>query len=75
MTLKQVHRPTRATVSPTRPDEETVSPPPPLDAQQGATPFQALLPVMGALSSVVMMVVLRNGNPPVSMIKIIQAAQ
>ena len=63
MTLQQVHRPTRSTVSPTPPGEETVSPPPPLDEQQGSTPFQALLPVMGAMSSVVMMVVLRNGNP------------
>lgn len=63
MTLQKVHRPTRTTVAPTQPEPETVAPPPALDAQQGATPFQALLPVVGATTSVLMMVVLRNGNP------------
>lgn len=63
MTLQQIHRPTRSTVAPTPPEPETVSPPPALDAQQGVTPMQTLLPVIGAMSSVLMMVVLRNGNP------------
>ncbi|MFS0701950.1 type VII secretion protein EccCa [Cellulomonas sp. 179-A 4D5 NHS] len=64
MTLTLVHRPTRSTVPLTRPEPEQIAPPPPLgDDPGGRTPLQFLLPVVGAMSSVVMMVVLRNGQP------------
>lgn len=64
MTLKLVHRPTRIT-RPIRPEpEELIAPPPAMaDGQVGGLPVQTLLPVIGALSSVVMIVVLRNSNP------------
>ena len=64
MSLKLVHRPTRIT-RPLRPeDEETIAPPPSMtDGQVGGLPVQTLLPVIGALSSVTMIIVLRNSNP------------
>jgi S-DNA-T family DNA segregation ATPase FtsK/SpoIIIE len=64
MTLRIVHRPTRIT-RPIQPEEgETIAPPPSMtDGQVGGLPIQTLLPVIGALSSVVMIVVLRNNNP------------
>ncbi|HZA03273.1 MAG TPA: type VII secretion protein EccCa [Propionibacteriaceae bacterium] len=64
MTLKLVHRPTRIT-RPLKPEaEEVVAAPPTLtDGQVGGLPVQTFLPVIGALSSVVMIVVLRNSNP------------
>jgi DNA segregation ATPase FtsK/SpoIIIE, S-DNA-T family len=64
MTLKLVHRPTRIT-RPLRPEAEEViaAPPTPTDGQAGGLPIQTFLPVVGALSSVVMIVVLRNNNP------------
>ena len=64
MSVKIVHRPTRTTTPMTRPDAEIIAPPPPLsDDQGGRTPLQFLLPIIGAMSSVVMMVVMRNGQP------------
>ena len=64
MTLKLVHRPTRIT-RPVTPDEpEVIAAPPTLaDGQVGGMPIQTFLPVVGALSSVVLIVVLRNSNP------------
>ncbi|MFC7403985.1 type VII secretion protein EccCa [Georgenia alba] len=63
MTVKLVHRPTRHTVPLERPQPETVSPPPPVDEDQARTPMQYMMPMIGALTSVTMMVVMRNGNP------------
>ncbi|MEV7972097.1 type VII secretion protein EccCa [Cellulomonas sp. NPDC089187] len=64
MTTTVVHRPTRSTVPLTPPGEKVLAAPPPLeDDRGGRTPLQFLLPVVGAMSSVVMMVVLRNGQP------------
>ena len=64
MTLQMVHRPTRIT-RPIRPDEaETIAAPPTItDGQVSGMPIQSFLPVIGALSSVIMIVVLRNNNP------------
>jgi S-DNA-T family DNA segregation ATPase FtsK/SpoIIIE len=59
-----VHRPTRVTTPVTRPDSEQLAPPPQLpEGPAGGIPLQSLLPVVGAISSVVMMVVLRGNNP------------
>jgi len=64
MTLRLVHRPTRITRPMQRDEEELLSPPPTLpEGQAGGLPLQTLLPIVGALSSVLMIVVLRNGNP------------
>ena len=64
MTLKTVHRPTRMTIPLERPGPESIAPPPPNDDDNaGRPPLQFLLPIIGALSSVVTMVVLRNGQP------------
>lgn len=63
MTRPLFRRPTRVTFPPSRPEPQVIPPPPALTAQSGAMPMQFLLPVIGGLSSVVMMVVLRNGQP------------
>jgi S-DNA-T family DNA segregation ATPase FtsK/SpoIIIE len=63
MTLHVVHRPTRATVPVTPPEPDLIAPPPLDEDTSGRTPLQFLLPIIGAMSSVVMMVVLRNGQP------------
>ena len=64
MTLQLVHRPTRIT-RPIKPDApETIAAPPTItDGQVSGMPIQSFLPVIGALSSVIMIVVLRNNNP------------
>ena len=64
MTLRLVHRPTRIT-RPIKPDTaETIAAPPTItDGHVGGMPIQSFLPVIGALSSVIMIVVLRNNNP------------
>ena len=64
MTLRLVHRPTRIT-RPIRPDTaETIAAPPTItDGHVSGMPIQSFLPVIGALSSVIMIVVLRNNNP------------
>ena len=64
MTRHLVHRPARLT-EPLRPaPAETISAPPTMtDGQVGGTAMHTLLPVLGALSSVTMIVVLRNNNP------------
>ena len=63
MTLRIIHRPARTTV-PLKPGaEEPVAPPPALtDAPLGGFPIQTLLPVLGAGTSVVVMVVLRGNQ-------------
>lgn len=59
-----VHRPARITTPLVRPDAEQLAPPPQLpEGPSGGVPLQSLLPVVGAVSSVVMMVVLRGNNP------------
>ncbi|MBB5642553.1 type VII secretion protein EccC [Cryobacterium roopkundense] len=61
MTLKLVHRPTRVTRPLRRPEPEIISPPPAMqDGAQGGVPIQALIPVLGAGTSVIMMVTLRG---------------
>ena len=64
MTLRLVHRPTRIT-RPLKAEarEEVAAPPTLTDGQVGGLPIQTFLPVVGALSSIVMIVVLRNSNP------------
>jgi len=58
-----VHRPTRVTLPVPPAEPETLAAPPPTVSDSGGTPLQFLLPMVGALSSVVMMVVMRNGQP------------
>jgi len=59
-----VHRPARVSTPLVRPDAEQLAPPPQLpEGPSGGIPLQSLLPVVGAVSSVVMMVVLRGNNP------------
>lgn len=60
---RQQQRPTRTTTPIERPEPIEIPAPPVLSATVNATPFQFMLPVVGALTSVVMMVVLRNGQP------------
>lgn len=64
MTLQLVHRPSRIT-RPIKPEApELIAPPPTItDGHVSGMPIQSFLPVIGALSSVVMIVVLRNNNP------------
>ncbi len=58
-----VHRPARSTAPTTPPAEQVLAAPPPLgEGNIGAMPLQMLLPVVGSMSSIVMMTVLR-GNP------------
>ncbi|KJQ54614.1 type VII secretion protein EccC [Microbacterium sp. SA39] len=63
MTRTLFHRPTRVTAPPSPPEPRLIPAPPSLEDQGGGMPLQFLLPLIGALSSVVMMVVLRNGQP------------
>ncbi|WP_062517002.1 type VII secretion protein EccCa [Demequina gelatinilytica] len=63
MTTRVVSRPARDTRPVERPEPRTLSAPPTLgDAPAGGLPLQSLLPVIGSMSSITMMVVLR-GNP------------
>lgn len=64
MTRRLVHRPTRVSRPLRAEDEEQLAPPPALtEGPVGGIPIQTLLPVVGSLSSIVMIVVLRNANP------------
>lgn len=58
-----VHRPTRSTLPLPTPESETLAAPPPVVTDAGGVPLQFLLPMVGAMSSVIMMVVMRNGQP------------
>jgi len=60
---RRIQRPTRTTTPLERPGPIEIPSPPTLGAEISPTPFQFLLPVVGALTSVVMMVVMRNGQP------------
>lgn len=64
MTVRLVHRPTRITEPLVPADPETIAAPPTTnDGQVGSNALHTLLPVAGALTSVTMIVVLRNNNP------------
>ncbi len=63
MTTKVVNRPARETRPLETPEPRILAAPPPVgDAPPGGLPLQSLLPVIGSMSSITMMVVLR-GNP------------
>lgn len=62
MTVRVVHRPARIT-EPIEPAADvTLAPPPPLGDGATGFPIQSLLPIVGSLSSITMIVLLRN-NP------------
>ncbi|VXB60725.1 type VII secretion protein EccCa [Pseudoclavibacter sp. 8L] len=63
MSIRDAHRPTRTVFPAPRPEARQLASPPTLSDEASATPFQFLLPVVGALTSVTMMVVMRNGQP------------
>ena len=64
MTARLVHRPARLTQPLQPPEPSTVAAPPTMtDGHVGGASLHTLLPVVGALSSVTMIVVLRNSNP------------
>ncbi|SPF68137.1 AAA+ ATPase domain [Propionibacterium ruminifibrarum] len=64
MSLRIIHRPARVTEPLTRPEPRTISSPPSAgDGPSGGMSTQLLLPMVGALSSTLMMVVMRNGQP------------
>jgi S-DNA-T family DNA segregation ATPase FtsK/SpoIIIE len=64
MTQRLVHRPTRITEPLAEPDTEKLAAPPAMpDGQVGGQALHTLIPVAGAMSSVVMIVVMRNANP------------
>ncbi|QKS11738.1 type VII secretion protein EccCa [Curtobacterium sp. Csp1] len=64
MTRRLVHRPTRVSRPLREEPTEHLAPPPALpEGPVGGVPIQTLLPVVGSLSSIVMIVVLRNANP------------
>lgn len=68
MSVKVINRPARITTPLTRPEEHALAAPPSQgDAAPGGIPLQTLLPVLGSMSSITMMVVLR-GNPVMVMV-------
>ncbi|MFS0853845.1 type VII secretion protein EccCa [Microbacterium sp. 179-I 3D4 NHS] len=62
MTREVVHRPARSTAPPADPQPLVLAPPPAADDSAAGFPLQAVLPIVGSLSSITMMVLLR-GNP------------
>lgn len=62
MTLRVIHRPARITQPVEPPAHVVLAPPPPLGEGAAGFPIQSLLPVVGSLSSITMIVLLRN-NP------------
>jgi S-DNA-T family DNA segregation ATPase FtsK/SpoIIIE len=62
MTVRIVHRPARITEPLAAPADVVLAPPPPLGEGAGGFPLQSLLPIVGSLSSITMIVLLRN-NP------------
>lgn len=63
MSIQLIHRPTRVTTPFPQPEPSTLAAPPVVTEDAGTVPMQFLLPVIGAFSSMVMMVVMRNGQP------------
>lgn len=62
MSVHIAHRPARATAPARPPDPVSVAPPPLLTDAPTGFPVQSMLPIVGSLSSVLMIVLLRN-NP------------
>lgn len=62
MTQRIVHRPARIVAPVESPGEFVLAPPPPVGENTSGFPLQSLLPIVGSLSSVTMIVLLRN-NP------------
>ena len=62
MTIRVVHRPARVTQPLEEPVELVLAPPPPIGESSTPFPIQSLLPILGSLSSITMIVLLRN-NP------------
>ncbi|MFC0198514.1 type VII secretion protein EccCa [Microbacterium arthrosphaerae] len=62
MTLRVIHRPARITQPVEPPAEVVLAPAPPIGENTGGFPIQSLLPIVGSLSSITMIVLLRN-NP------------
>ncbi|WP_345800713.1 type VII secretion protein EccCa [Microbacterium sp. AZCO] len=62
MTIRVVHRPARVTEPLDEPSELVLAPPPPIGESTAGFPLQSLLPIVGSLSSITMIVLLRN-NP------------
>ena len=62
MTVRVVHRPARVTEPLDAPAEIVLAPPPPIGESSTPFPLQSLLPILGSLSSITMIVLLRN-NP------------
>lgn len=63
MTERLIHRPARIEKPQARPEPQQLAAPPQMgDATPGGIPFSTLLPVIGSLSSIIMIVVLR-ANP------------
>ncbi|MEI2765444.1 MAG: type VII secretion protein EccCa [Dermatophilaceae bacterium] len=63
MTTRLVHRPGRVTRPISRPEPRLLDAPPPVaEGGGGALPTQLVLPLLGGLTSVTMMVVMRNGQ-------------
>ncbi|TDN91328.1 type VII secretion protein EccCa [Microbacterium sp. BK668] len=62
MTVHIVHRPARATQPLEGPAEIVLAPPPPVGDSSSPFPIQSMLPILGSLSSITMIVLLRN-NP------------
>ncbi len=63
MTTRIVHRPGRVTHPISRPEPRVLDAPPPVDeGGGGGLPTQLILPLLGGLTSVTMMVVMRNGQ-------------
>lgn len=71
MTLRLVHRPARVVRPLHAPPRVDLSPPPQMaDGATGGAPMQALFPVIGALGSMTMMLVLRS-NPLMVMVAVL----
>jgi len=62
VTVRVVHRPARVTEPLGAPAEIVLAPPPPIGDSSTPFPIQSLLPILGSLSSITMIVLLRN-NP------------
>ena len=63
MKTNRVHRPARQIYPPSKADAFELVPPPALgDAPPGGIPLQSLLPVVGAMSSITMMTVMRGNS-------------
>lgn len=67
-TFREFRRPTRVTSPPKQPESVFIAAPPSLTNQNAVMPLQMLLPVIGALTSVCMIVVLRGTRQPIFLV-------